>query len=79
MTFVTGVLDAVTYLDFGHVFAANMTGNFILLGLGVLHAENLSATTSLVAVAGFLIGVGAGGARRAVARAARIACLRLGA
>jgi uncharacterized membrane protein YoaK (UPF0700 family) len=61
LTFVTGVLDAVTYLDFGHVFAANMTGNFILLGLGVLRADDLSVTASVVAVAGFLIGVAGGG------------------
>ena len=61
LIFVTGTLDAVTYLDFGHVFAANMTGNFILLGLGVLGADDLSSTTSLVAIAGFLIGVAAGG------------------
>lgn len=61
LTFATGVLDAVTFLDFGQVFAANMTGNFILLGLGVLHANDISATTSVVAVAGFLIGVAAGG------------------
>ncbi len=61
LTWVTGLLDAVTYLDFGHVFAANMTGNFILLGISVLGVESLSATASLAAVAGFLIGVGAGG------------------
>jgi uncharacterized membrane protein YoaK (UPF0700 family) len=61
LTFVTGILDAVTYLDFGNVFATNMTGNFVLLGLGVLRADDLSLPASLVAVGGFLVGVAAGG------------------
>jgi len=29
---VTGIVDAVCYLAFGHVFTANMTGNVVLLG-----------------------------------------------
>lgn len=62
LTCVTGILDAVTYLDFGHVFAANMTGNFVLLGLSFLRADDLSVQASLVAVAGFLLGT-AGGSR----------------
>jgi hypothetical protein len=27
LTFLTGVVDAVSYLKLGHVFVANMTGN----------------------------------------------------
>ena len=30
LTFVTGIVDAVTYLGLGHVFAANMTGSWHL-------------------------------------------------
>jgi uncharacterized membrane protein YoaK (UPF0700 family) len=33
LTFITGILDATTYLGFGNVFAANMTGNFVLLAV----------------------------------------------
>ena len=35
LTVVTGLVDAVSYLKLGHVFVANMTGNVVLLGLGV--------------------------------------------
>jgi len=31
LTAVTGVVDAVSYIAFGHVFVANMTGNVVLL------------------------------------------------
>ena len=61
LTFVTGILDAVTYLDLGHVFVANMTGNFVLLGLGLLRADDLALPASLTAVAGFVIGAAGGG------------------
>ena len=61
LAFATGIFDVVTYLDFGHVFAANMTGNIVLLGLGVLRADDLSVPASVVAVASFVIGVAGGG------------------
>jgi uncharacterized membrane protein YoaK (UPF0700 family) len=32
---VTGIVDAVCYLAFRHVFTANMTGNVVLLGFAV--------------------------------------------
>lgn len=34
LTFVTGILDAVSFLALGQVFAAMQTGNVIFLGLG---------------------------------------------
>jgi hypothetical protein len=37
---VTGVVDAVCYLAFGHVFTANMTGNVVLLGFAVAGVES---------------------------------------
>jgi uncharacterized membrane protein YoaK (UPF0700 family) len=61
LTFITGILDATTYLGFGNVFAANMTGNFVLLAVGVLRAGDVSMTASVFAVAGFLARVAAGG------------------
>jgi uncharacterized membrane protein YoaK (UPF0700 family) len=36
LTFSTGLVDAVSYLGLGRVFTANMTGNIVLLGFGML-------------------------------------------
>ncbi len=35
LTFVTGILDAVSFIALGQVFAAMQTGNVIFLGLGI--------------------------------------------
>jgi uncharacterized membrane protein YoaK (UPF0700 family) len=56
LTFVTGMVDAVTYLGFGHVFAANMTGNVMVLGFALVGAGEISATASLVSLTAFMIG-----------------------
>jgi uncharacterized membrane protein YoaK (UPF0700 family) len=56
VTFVTGMVDAVTYLGFGHVFAANMTGNVIVLGFALVGAGEISATASVVSLAAFIAG-----------------------
>lgn len=56
LTFVTGLVDAVTYLGLGHVFAANMTGNVIVLGFALLGTGEISATASLVSLGAFMIG-----------------------
>ncbi|MBV6695748.1 YoaK family protein [Kitasatospora aureofaciens] len=61
LTFVTGVVDAVSYLTLGHVFVANMTGNVVFLAFALVGAANLSATASLTALAAFLLGALAGG------------------
>jgi uncharacterized membrane protein YoaK (UPF0700 family) len=68
LTFVTGVVDATSYLKLGHVFVANMTGNVVFLGFALAGASGLSAASSLVALGSFLVGALAGGwlgARRA--------------
>jgi uncharacterized membrane protein YoaK (UPF0700 family) len=44
---VTGVVDAVCYLAFGHVFTANMTGNVVLLGFAVAGVESLSVSRAV--------------------------------
>ena len=61
LTFVTGVVDAASYLKLGHVFVANMTGNIVFLGFALAGASGLSSVTSLVALASFLAGAFAGG------------------
>jgi uncharacterized membrane protein YoaK (UPF0700 family) len=61
LTFVTGVVDAASYLKLGHVFVANMTGNVVFLGFALAGAGGLSAGSSLAALASFLVGAFAGG------------------
>ncbi len=56
LTVVTGLVDAASYLNLGHVFVANMTGNVIFLGFALAGAPGLSIPASLVAVGGFLVG-----------------------
>jgi uncharacterized membrane protein YoaK (UPF0700 family) len=62
LTMITGLVDAVSYLQLGHVFVANMTGNVVFLGFAIGGAKDLSATASLVAMAAFLGGALVGGA-----------------
>jgi len=50
LTFVTGLVDAVSYLQLGHVFVANMTGNVVFLGFAVADAEDFSVPASLAAI-----------------------------
>ncbi|HEY4894838.1 MAG TPA: YoaK family protein [Solirubrobacteraceae bacterium] len=61
LTLVTGIVDAVSYLTLGRVFVANMTGNVVFLGFAIAGAGGLSATSSLAAIAAFLLGAFAGG------------------
>ncbi|HEX6393787.1 MAG TPA: YoaK family protein [Acidimicrobiales bacterium] len=61
LTVVTGLVDAVSILELGRVFVANMTGNIVFIGFAVASAPGFSLTASLIALAGFLAGAGAGG------------------
>ncbi len=61
VTFVTGAVDAVSFLGLGHVFTANMTGNVVLLGFAVAGASGLSVRASALGLASFLTGAVAGG------------------
>src|ERR1700682_4243953 len=61
LTFVAGLVDAVSVLALGHVFTANMTGNVVFLAFAVAGAPGLSITRSGVALAAFLIGALGGG------------------
>lgn len=56
LTFTTGLIDAVSYLGMGHVFAANMTGNIVLLGFGIAHAGGLPVVAPIVSLGSFLFG-----------------------
>ncbi len=61
LTAVTGLVDAVSYLRLDHVFVANMTGNVVFIGFGLVGAVGISASASLVAIAAFLLGAVGGG------------------
>src|SRR5947199_8298591 len=62
LTFTTGLVDAVSYLGLGRVFAANMTGNVVLLGFGIAGNGDLPVVGPVVSLASFVVGSGAGGA-----------------
>jgi uncharacterized membrane protein YoaK (UPF0700 family) len=61
MTFVTGLVDAFSYLELGHVFVANMTGNVLFLAFAIAGAHGLSMAASLVALCAFYGGATLGG------------------
>lgn len=61
LTFVTGVVDAVSFLGLGRVFVANMTGNVVFLGFAAAGEASLSVVASVTAVLAFLLGALAGG------------------
>jgi uncharacterized membrane protein YoaK (UPF0700 family) len=61
ITFVTGLVDAFSYLVLGHVFVANMTGNVVFLGFAVAGAQGFSIAASLTALASFGAGSVVGG------------------
>ena len=61
LTFVTGLVDAASYLGLGHVFTANMTGNVLLLGFAIGGATGLPIVGHLISLTAFLVGAVAGG------------------
>ncbi|MEV2250420.1 YoaK family protein [Streptomyces sp. NPDC050147] len=61
LTFVTGLVDAVSFLGLDRVFVANMTGNVVFLGFALAGDVQLSATASLLAVGAFVAGAWTGG------------------
>ncbi len=61
LTFVSGLIDAVSFLRLGHVFVANMTGNVVLLGFAIGGAKDISIVGSLIAIFAFVVGAALGG------------------
>jgi uncharacterized membrane protein YoaK (UPF0700 family) len=61
LTAGAGLVDAVSYLALGHVFVANMTGNAVFLGFTIAGSGVTSLSSSLVAIAGFMLGAFIGG------------------
>jgi uncharacterized membrane protein YoaK (UPF0700 family) len=61
LTIVTGLVDAFSYLELGHVFVANMTGNVVIFAFALAGARSFSIGASLSALAAFWIGAFLGG------------------
>lgn len=56
LTFVTGLVDAASFVSMGHVFTANMTGNVIFLAFAFTGVPELSIDRSVTALAASLAG-----------------------
>lgn len=56
LTFVTGIVDAVGYLGLDRVFAGNMTGNVVVLGMAMAGAGGLPVIGPAIALGTFTIG-----------------------
>lgn len=67
LTFSAGINDAVGFLGLDRVFTGNMTGNVVILGMGVAGGEGLPVLGPALALAGFMAGAALGG--RALRRA----------
>ncbi|WP_354643829.1 DUF1275 family protein [Kitasatospora camelliae] len=77
LTVVSGLLDAVGYLGLGHVFAANMTGNVVVVGFAAVGTPGFSLGAPVVSVGAFLAGaVGAGRAAGLLGRLSRTVWVR---
>ncbi|MDX3215425.1 YoaK family protein [Streptomyces sp. ME02-6991-2B] len=57
LTVLSGLVDAVSILNLGHVFVANMTGNLVFVSLGIAGAGQFSVVVSVVALGGFATGI----------------------
>lgn len=59
LSFTTGIYEAICFLTFGKVFTAAMTGNLVLLGIGVAGTRQPAgpnAVTVVIALAAFAAG-----------------------
>ncbi|MBO0875643.1 MAG: DUF1275 domain-containing protein, partial [Pseudonocardia sp.] len=56
LTVVAASIDALSYLGLGRVFPANMTGNTVLLGIGLATGDIDAAARSAAALGAFVLG-----------------------
>ena len=61
LTLTTGAVDVTSFLALGNVFSSVVTGDMVLLGAAAGTGRSELAVHSGVALAGYLIGVAAGG------------------
>ncbi|MFJ8072504.1 YoaK family protein [Streptomyces sp. NPDC096176] len=62
LTVTTGMIEAVSFLVLGPVFAAVQTGSLLLLGFAVAGTAGISITATAASLAGFAVGA-VGGSR----------------
>jgi uncharacterized membrane protein YoaK (UPF0700 family) len=60
LTVSSGAMNVAAFTRLGNVFASVMTGNLVLLGLAAERVSASLATRSVVAFAGYVVGVAAG-------------------
>src|SRR6186713_1255265 len=61
LTFTTGIVDAVGYLGLDRVFTGNMTGNVVILGMGLAGADGLPVVGPAIALLAFVGGAALAG------------------
>jgi uncharacterized membrane protein YoaK (UPF0700 family) len=61
LTFTSGLIDSVTVLGLGNIFASLMTGNFVFIGLRLGGAQDFSVLRSGLAILAFAVGAAVGG------------------
>lgn len=61
LTFTTGIADAVGFLGLDRIFVGNMTGNVIVLGMGVAGGDDLPVLGPVFALVAFTCGAAAAG------------------
>jgi len=64
LSLAAGCVDAISFLRFGEVFTANMTGNTVLLGIAIASRlgslpNSLGIGSPLLAIAAFIVGASA--------------------
>lgn len=61
LTFSTGMVDAIGYLGFDKVFTGNMTGNVVILGMGLAGADGVPVLRPALALGFFMVGAALAG------------------
>jgi uncharacterized membrane protein YoaK (UPF0700 family) len=61
LTFSTGMVDAISYLALDKVFPANMTGNVVILGMGLAGGHGVPTVGPLVALGAYVVGAAIAG------------------
>ncbi|MEJ2867188.1 DUF1275 family protein [Actinomycetospora sp. OC33-EN08] len=57
LTAAAGAIDVVTFFAFNQVFASTMTGNLVLLGLGIGQGDWFQSLDNVVAITGYCSGL----------------------
>ncbi|HEX8530924.1 MAG TPA: YoaK family protein [Cytophagales bacterium] len=59
LSFVTGFADTVGYVALSGLFIAQLTGNLVLVGAGLVHGDDANAVNRLLLIPVFMLGAGA--------------------